>query len=276
MSEQTTNTEAVEVRADQLERRQHIIASGNHPDVVARVEHVLPYRDGDGHQMVAVMAMPVGGGDPLGKRWRADAMVPLATEKQVATARDEAARQQLQDDLVAFQALLGSVNPRLRIYGRDVSFRVEDGEVNRIAAALGLPIGKFGTGPEKQVTWTAPGGDDLGPRLSVQFWGRPAPEPEPAGDLCPDAWHEQPSEPTEPCRTCGDPHPGAAAAPAAEQEHRLAGGSAGGNGACSAVCLCGLTYAGFDTHREAAELIEQHVAEEAAKAKAGAAQQAGE
>lgn len=44
-------------------------------------------------------------------------------------------------------------------------------------------------------------------------------------------------------------------------EHYLTAGSTGGLGECSASCACGVTFDGFDTHREAANLVEQHVAD---------------
>ncbi|GIE35946.1 hypothetical protein Ait01nite_089910 [Actinoplanes italicus] len=42
-------------------------------------------------------------------------------------------------------------------------------------------------------------------------------------------------------------------------EHYHAGGSAGPAGENSAECACGVTYAGFDTHREARQMLEQHI-----------------
>lgn len=50
-------------------------------------------------------------------------------------------------------------------------------------------------------------------------------------------------------------------------EHHHVGGSAGGPGENSAECACGVTYAGFDTHREAVELINRHVQEESGREK---------
>lgn len=42
-------------------------------------------------------------------------------------------------------------------------------------------------------------------------------------------------------------------------EHAHAGGSAGGPGENSAECVCGVTYAGFDTHREARLMLVEHI-----------------
>lgn len=47
--------------------------------------------------------------------------------------------------------------------------------------------------------------------------------------------------------------------------HKHIGGSAGGPGECSAECACGTTFDGFDTHAEAVALLEQHIADEAAR-----------
>jgi hypothetical protein len=48
--------------------------------------------------------------------------------------------------------------------------------------------------------------------------------------------------------------------PAAEHAHR--GGSAGGPGENSAECACGTVFDGFDTHREAVDLLDHHVEQE--------------
>ncbi|MEU8264427.1 hypothetical protein AB0C02_27875 [Micromonospora sp. NPDC048999] len=47
-------------------------------------------------------------------------------------------------------------------------------------------------------------------------------------------------------------------------EHRHAGGTVGGPGENSAACACSVTYAGFDTHAEAAKLLDEHIANPAA------------
>ncbi|MEV7268439.1 hypothetical protein AB0N38_33270 [Micromonospora aurantiaca] len=56
----------------------------------------------------------------------------------------------------------------------------------------------------------------------------------------------------------------AAAAPAAAEptarEHYYASGWKGGPGECGAQCGCGLTYDGFDSLKQASELLERHIA----------------
>jgi hypothetical protein len=51
-------------------------------------------------------------------------------------------------------------------------------------------------------------------------------------------------------------------------EHRHVGGSAGGPGENSAKCACGTVFDGFDTHREAVKLVEQHIRDEQGKKRA--------
>lgn len=51
-----------------------------------------------------------------------------------------------------------------------------------------------------------------------------------------------------------------AAAAAAGMEHRHVGGATGGPGECEAWCACGVTFAGFDTHAEAAAMLDEHIA----------------
>jgi hypothetical protein len=55
--------------------------------------------------------------------------------------------------------------------------------------------------------------------------------------------------------------------PAPEHAHR--GGSVGGPGENSAECVCGVTFDGFDTHREAMTVLTQHVKDETKTKPAG-------
>lgn len=50
-----------------------------------------------------------------------------------------------------------------------------------------------------------------------------------------------------------------------EPEHGHASMTAGGPGENEAECLCGVTYAGFDTTREASELLDRHIAKATGK-----------
>ncbi|SCL32212.1 hypothetical protein GA0070616_4408 [Micromonospora nigra] len=207
-----TETTRPTTTAGELHTGQHFlrrVGAAVVEDVVVRVEHVLPYvAPQDEVPMVALTVTPIGGGLPFLLNWSASAEVRLATDAELAAVHETAARDELHADLAALQALIDSVAPRLRPYGRDVSFNVADGEVERIAAALSQPTRQFGNNGHIGVAWTAPGSDDRGPRLKVEFWGRTAPKPA-ADDLCADPWHEQPTEPTEACPACGDQPPAA-------------------------------------------------------------------
>lgn len=302
MSDQTTPNG---IPASQLERRQHVVLQHNCTPTVFQVEHTLPYRDGDGHQMVGVTLSRVGGGEPRSEKWSPEHLVRLASEGEVVEARDAARRQQLLDDLLALRHVLDAAGVRASAYqGHPLHIHVVEGEVDRLADVLGLGVEPFGESAVA-IDWTAPGGTDLGDRLQVRIWGRraPVPQPEvesialdpaagaalaekvqaeadtlpeseqewlftfgpdhgypdrfvrifgsyegarermfrvfgnrwsaqydwrafdrsglqamltelpesewptPAGELCPDPWHEQRTEPTEPCPACGDKPP---------------------------------------------------------------------
>ncbi|HEY9416892.1 MAG TPA: hypothetical protein VIQ30_19215, partial [Pseudonocardia sp.] len=50
------------------------------------------------------------------------------------------------------------------------------------------------------------------------------------------------------------------AGPAIVAAHQHAGGWKGGPGECGVQCACGLTFDGFDSIREAAKLLGDHIA----------------
>ncbi|MEO3929971.1 hypothetical protein ABGB07_39890 [Micromonosporaceae bacterium B7E4] len=60
------------------------------------------------------------------------------------------------------------------------------------------------------------------------------------------------------------------APPVDEVEHYLVAGSGGVAGECSVECACGVTFAGFDTHAEARELLNRHIADATARPARGA------
>ncbi|MBM0275143.1 hypothetical protein [Micromonospora tarensis] len=231
MSEQTTHpTKPISelVRGEFVHHRRHTTEVDT--GTVCKVEAVVPFRDGDGHQMVSTLLVPLAGGEPRIAKHYATHEIFMATEDDVAAAQDQVRRGQLQDDLVALQGLLSSLRVRPDGYQGAFDIAVVDGEVSRIAEALGLPAVDFGSRMNQAVKWTAPGDEDLGMRLTVRFWGKPAELP--------------------------------AVADADEPEHRHVGGAAGGPGENDAQCACGVTYAGFDTHAEAMKMLDAHIADE--------------
>ncbi|RKN45230.1 hypothetical protein [Micromonospora endolithica] len=154
---------------------------------IHRVEHTFGYRNGDGRDSVAVTLQPLGRG-PLGpgEPWVARHVegyeLRLADEGEIAEFRDVQMRRQLREDLVALIDLFDRAAPQLSVYGRDISFKVADGEVDRLADHFGVVTAQFGTTENRVVTWTAPGDEDVAPRLAVRFWGMPAEPPTAARD----------------------------------------------------------------------------------------------
>lgn len=222
-----------------------------------RVGQIAPYSDEDQKPMVALMLTPVAGGEPVLARERRGVTLALATEREVAQSLAQLRRETVASALVELARRIRSYELPVPTWRLHVSGVVDSREDVEYWASMF--DGKVEMSGRIPVTDDCTLGGADGPIVDVKMQGPAEPEAEPSDDEIADeidaAFAEQ---------------------PAAEQEHRLAGGSAGGYGACSAVCLCGLTYAGFDTHREAADLIERHVAEEAAKTKAAGVQPAGE
>lgn len=250
MSEQTTNPQEW-LAAGELECRQRIIVKGAGTSTVFTVEHSLPYRSGKDPMVVLTLA-PVGGGEPHGVKWSAEYMVRLASEDQVAEAVDAALHRHIVAGLREVTSLIEKHQIRFKSwYGLDITATLPDGEVSRLAELLDVELSDYGR-EMKQLTWSVRDADVGGDGVTFAVHGKPAPEPQP-----------------EPEPVLLDVAAGAELAAKvqaefdalpAEAEHYHAAGSGGGPGACSAVCACGLTFAGFDTIAEAVKLLDQHIA----------------
>lgn len=171
MNEQTTNRRAVE----------HLAAGDHVSDAngVHRLVHHFGFRDGDGRRMRALTFEPLCKGQPWMAKVQEGHLFHLATDDEIAEVGDTRRRAALHDDLVALHGLLGALGVRVAAHlGDGLRLPVVDGEVSRLAEKLGLPLEPFGyaESPNQAVEWTAPGDEDRGERLTVRFWGKPAPE----------------------------------------------------------------------------------------------------
>ncbi|MCX5066958.1 hypothetical protein OOJ91_13985 [Micromonospora lupini] len=298
MNQNPTN----ETAAGELQRRDHVILT-NRPHVY-RVEQTHRYtdrdRDGDAVEKVLLIVTRIGDTVPQGERLWASEPVRVATDEQVAEARTVAISAEIATDLRKLADLVETHKPRFKSWsGLTVSGTMIDGEISRVAAALGMELRDgYGASKSKRLAWS-PTESDLGEGLTVSFEGVPAPAPAVAEHLLLAAGHEA-SGPVAQC-VCGDRFDGetldearaqldrhvaeangesmavppAAAVDAmadravevsaepAEAEHRVSSAWKGGPGECGAQCACGLTYDGFDTLKEPSDLIDRHVATEA-------------
>ncbi|MEW2442823.1 hypothetical protein [Micromonospora marina] len=175
MSQQSTNNE---IRAGEVEVRQHVILPRNGTATVYRVEQRLTYPGDNSNEMVLLTLVPVGGGTPQVERRWTEALIELATDNQVAEAVEAAHRTRIAAGLRELANQIELEKMRFRSWcGVNVSATLPDGEVSRLAEVLGLELAERGTGM-KEITW-ALRASDAGEGIGVSMYGKPADEPEP-------------------------------------------------------------------------------------------------
>jgi hypothetical protein len=222
--QESTNPRPSLTRTGEVEVRQHVILPSNGSAAVYRVEQLLNYPDTEGHTMVLLTLVPVGGGTPQVERRWTEAPIELATDDQVAEAIESTHRVRIAAGLRELAEQIEAQKMRFRSwYGVSVSSSLPDGEVSRLAELLGEELKSYGS-EQKRLTWSLRQ-SDAGDGVTVSFTGKPAPEPQP------------------------------------QPEHYHAAGAGGEAGACAAVCACGVTFAGFDSIAEAVVELDKHIAD---------------
>ncbi|MET7949263.1 hypothetical protein [Micromonospora sp. NPDC005324] len=176
MNENPTN----ETPAGELQRRDHVLLT-NRPHVY-RVEQAHRYtdhdKDGDAVEKVLLVVTRIGDTVPQGERLWANEPVRVATDDEVAEASAVALRAEVVAGLKKLAGLIEEHKPQLKVWpGLGMNVQLADGEVSRLAAALGLELlDGYGASKSKRATWQSTQ-SDLGEGLSVYFEGMPAPEP---------------------------------------------------------------------------------------------------
>ena len=187
MSQQSTETEQPTVkRADALEAGDHVIEQFDGADRPTKVLVAQPYRNGDGTRMVSLMLDTLDGLRPLTLEYRAERMVELADEQDLAAFHDTAQRQALAKAL--HQLAADIVERRLPI----PQYRFEVGgvlatraDLEAWAEYLGAEVAMGGGGDIPVVRHEAATGDGpvlyfgMQSRVEPQPAAEPEPEPEP-------------------------------------------------------------------------------------------------
>ncbi|MFI7072092.1 hypothetical protein [Micromonospora sediminicola] len=166
-----------EIRAGEVEVRQHVILPRNGTAAVYRVEQRLTYHPGDNsNEMVLLTLVPAGGGTPPVERRWTEALIELATDDQVAAAVEAVHRKRIAAGLRDLADQIELAKVRFRAWhGVNVSASLPDGEVSRLAELLNVKLDDYGA-ESKRVFWTLRA-SDAGDGVSVSFYGTPAPEP---------------------------------------------------------------------------------------------------
>ncbi|KXK63396.1 hypothetical protein AWW66_03520 [Micromonospora rosaria] len=193
------------------------IEDGDHVlncDGVHRVVGRYNYRDGDGIPSIAATLHPVGLGRSNGPwiaRWKTTHHVRLASAADVERAV-AAARRDVVDRGIDMVRRAMNLN-RLPITAAGLHISIGLGsstELRAWADALGVaPMETRGGGRVNRNLITDLGDGDL---AEVKLFLHCPSDL----DVCPDPWHEQPGEPTEPCPACGDQPPAVSAGVTAE------------------------------------------------------------
>ncbi|MFI6819768.1 hypothetical protein ACIBJE_02300 [Micromonospora sp. NPDC050187] len=122
---------------------------------------------------ISIVSLTTGAADML--HGGADQVVTLATDEQVTAAREEYVRQRTAAELRELAELI--VRHRLRISdffeAPRISIRLADGEIERVAEAVGVGTSSYGP-TSRLAVWPGP---DWGQVVTADFVGEPAPEP---------------------------------------------------------------------------------------------------
>lgn len=140
------NTVPNEKPAAEVQPGEHLIEG---TDDVTRVEHVLPYTNDDGRDMVALTVLPLTRStEPIVAKYPPDFPVLLATEAQVRRARDDAGRYEFIDGLRAL-ADFYETHPALPMPSNpDFIHCVGGGDDDAGRAEIALIVAELGVEPK--------------------------------------------------------------------------------------------------------------------------------
>lgn len=255
-------------------------------DDVTVVAHAMPYTDANHAQGIALMVHPLTRSDaPILAKYRPDFPLRLATDAEIAAARDHAGRHEFVEGLRAL-ADFYETHPALPMpsspdFTHCVGTADDDAgraEIALIAAELGVEPkdglhAKRRFGPIQYHAFYNLRAEmqrynaDQQLLRSLKTPAAPAADPEGFGYSRPAEDDVEPYDPHLPAEGEGRSLTGRTGNTGEQPiivprvvEHYHASGSTGGPGENSATCACGVSFDGFDAHAEARAQLNIHIA----------------